>query len=178
MLEHPLRGNCHTNVIHRSGEPFELPVVELSKDALEAVLLDRLDLVERRDTARGDPDKDNSTIIRDPHPLDEALFLHPIDDPGGVAEGDVDQVRHPAHRELAMVLEDPQDVHVRHAHPELHEPARAGAAESRDDVVEPVDDPSDLRIRRGGVRRSRAVNSSHETNNLATGNHRVNIDHC
>jgi hypothetical protein len=62
-----------------------------------------------------------------------------------------------------VVLEDPQDVHVGHAHTELHETACAGTAESRDDVVQAVDDSLGSERRRRG---SLAIDSSHEMNNL------------
>jgi hypothetical protein len=80
------------------------------------------------------------------------------------------------------VLEHPQDVHVRHADTELHEPARARAPESTDDVVEIRRDPGGklgwLGWRTGHAGAADLVDSSHDVNNLQQGNHRVNSNDC
>ena len=53
--------------------------------------------------------------------------------------------------QVAVMLEQPHDVHVGHAHAGLHQPARAGAAESRDHVVEARDDPVQRFVVSAGV---------------------------
>ena len=56
---------------------------------------------------------------------------------------DVEQLREPAHRQVAVMLEDPQNVEVRHADPGFDHPAGAGAAKAADHRVELVDDAVD-----------------------------------
>ncbi len=85
---------------------------------------------------RGDPDEDDPSVVRDADALDEASLFHPVDDPGRVAERNVEELGHPAHRQIAVMLEQPHDVHVGHADPGLDEAAGTRAAESRDHVVD------------------------------------------
>jgi hypothetical protein len=157
----------------------------MAEDGLQPILLDGLDLIEGLGSAGRDTDQDDASVVRHADTLDETPLLHPIDDPGGIAERHVEQVGHPAHRQVAVVLEHPQDVHVRHADAELHEPARAGASETADDLVKAIDDAPD-HLGRGvggwggnagydGIAR---IDSSHDVNNLPSGNHRVNRNDC
>ena len=68
--------------------------------------LERVDLVEHAARpARRDPDQDDPAVVRDADALDEPALLHPVDEPGGVRERHVQQVRQPAHRHLAVALE-------------------------------------------------------------------------
>ena len=122
---------------------------------------------------RRDADEDDAPVVGHADALDEPSLLHPVDDPGGVAERDVEQLGEPAHRQVAVVLEQPHDVHVGHAHAGLDEAARTGAAESRDHVVDAGGDSSSAR--RSPTLAAPMVNSSHHVNNLPTGNDRVNM---
>ena len=77
--------------------------------------------------------------------------------------------------------EQPQDVHVGHADAGLDQPARAGAAESRDHVVEAArrsaSSASSVGARRDvGTGRASIVRMT--VNNLASVNDRVKRDHC
>ena len=113
----------------------------MAEDRLEPILLDGLDLLEGLDATIGDPDEDDAAIVRHADPLDEASLLHPVDDAGRVAERHVEQLRQAAHRQVAVVLEQPHDVHMGHADPGLDEATGARAAESRDHVVDAGGDP-------------------------------------
>jgi hypothetical protein len=153
----------------------------MAEDGLKPVLLQRLRLLQCVQALGSDPDEDHAAIVGHAHALDEAPLLHPVHDPRGVAERDVEELGEAAHREVTVMLEQPHHVHVRHAHAGLHQTARAGAAESRDHVVEALDDPLQRfvllrrQVRRGGFR---CTDTSHDRNNLATVNNRVNHEHC
>jgi hypothetical protein len=174
-----LRDDGAADVVVRLNNAGKLCAIEMAEDGLEPILLDGLDLIEGLGSAGRDADKDDASVVRHPDTFDETPLLHPIDDTGGIAERHVQQVGHPAHRQVAVVLEHPQDVHVRHADAKLHETTRAGASESTDDLVKAIDDAPDHFGRgiRGcdGIDR---IDSSHDMNNLSPGNHRVNRNDC
>jgi hypothetical protein len=169
-----LCGDRAADVVKAIGEANGLRAIEMTEDRLEPILFDGFGLIERLGAAGRDADEDDASVVRDPDTFDETLLLHSIDDAGGIAERHVEQFGHPAHRQVAVMLEKPHDVHVGHAHPGLDETACACASESRDDVVDSGRDP---RGQRFSVDSCRRVNSSHEMNNLTAGNHRVNMDH-
>src|SRR6185369_9811940 len=88
---------------------------------------------------------------------------------------------------LTVMLEDPQNVEVRHADPGLDHATGTGAAMAADHLVQLLDDRVDQGVGRGargwrrGARGSlgavdRGVDSSHCVNNLATMDDRVKHD--
>jgi hypothetical protein len=95
------------------------------------------------------------------------VLLHPIDDPGGIRERDVEQVREPAHRHRPVVLEQPQDVHLRHADVALDELAHRRALELADPPIDFCQDGVD---RRGCIDTSHVVKHSTDVNDF------VNVD--
>ena len=134
-------------------ETIELLVVEPGQDCLHQVVLDDLDLVEEAAAGRGEPDEDDPAVVRDADPLDETALLHPVDEPGGVRQRDVEELGEAAHRELAGLFEAPHDVEMRHADPLLHEPTGRRAADQAHRAIQLVDDAGDRRpagSRRGG----------------------------
>ena len=97
--------------------------------------------------------------------LDEAALLHPVDEPGGVRERDVEQVGQPAHRHLAVVLEQVHDVELGHADAEPDAVARSPTHLSSPSVARksammvPAGSAGDRRwLRRGRVDSSCHVN--------------------
>jgi len=158
-------------VVEGRRNALHLGRVEVAEDGLQPVLLERLRLVEGPKSTLGDSDADDASVVRNADPLDQAALLHPIDDAGGVAVGDIEELGQPAHRKVSVVLEQPHDMHVGHAHSRLHEAAGAGAAESRDHVVDARGDPGSGRL--GADSCCVGGNSSHVVNNLPTGNQSV-----
>ena len=73
-------------------------------------------------------DEDDPPIVRRPHPFDQAVLGHSVDDPGRVRQGDVEELGDPAHRHRAVLLELPEDVNLGHADALLHELLGRGAA--------------------------------------------------
>ena len=59
--------------------------------------------------------EDDPPIIRRPDPFDQPMLGHPVDDPGRVRQGHVEDLGNPAHRHGAVLLELPQDVDLGHA---------------------------------------------------------------
>lgn len=163
--------NGRADVIERPGDALELWSVEVPENALQAVLLDRLHGIECLAPARGEMNQHDAPVVGHSLALDEATLVHPADDPGCIAHRDVEEISHMAHVQRAVVLKQPQHVHVRHAHAGLHQAASSGAAESRDHVVDRGGEVSRVRIGAwiGCVR----VDSLHEVNNLAVNNQRV-----
>ena len=168
-----LGGDRGADVVQRSCHAGQLPLVEVAQDGLEAVLLDGLGLLESLHAFLGDADEDDPTVVGHADPLDETPLLHPIHDAGRIAERDVEQLRHPAHRQVAVMLEQPHDVHMGHADAGLDETGGTRTAECRDHVVDAGRDSRPWLIRYDSC----CVNSSHDGNNLAAGNHLVNMDH-
>ena len=72
-----------------------------------------------------------STIRRSsgPAPFDETSLLDAIDQPGRVREGHVEHLGQPAHRHLAVALEQMHDVELRHADAEANQALAADAFE-------------------------------------------------
>src|SRR4051812_34725109 len=161
--------NGRSKVFERLSYSKQPGLVEMAEDRLEPIALDGLHLLERLDAARGDPDEHDPPVVRNPDALDETSLLHAIDDPGRVAERHVEQLRHPAHRQVAVMLEEPHDVHVGHAHAGLHEAAGASTPESGDHVVDPGGDPGDELIGGSGWL---GIDSSHDMNSMPTNDHR------
>ena len=67
--------------------------------------------------------------LRDADPLDEAPFLDPVDETRGGRERDIEHVGEPAHRQLAVALEQVHDVQLGHADAEADEAFAADALE-------------------------------------------------
>jgi hypothetical protein len=138
-----LVGHRAAQVAEREQHARLLVGREPGEDGPHPVLLERLDLVADPNSVGGGTDDDDPAVVGDPDPFDEASLGHPIDETGRVAERYVEQVGEAAHRELTVVLEDPQNVEVRHADPGFHHPARAGATETADHPMQLVDDGVD-----------------------------------
>jgi len=168
---------CHdglADVIECGHDPLKLRLVQLAQDRLDPVLLDGLDLLEGPQSAGREVDEDDPPVVGHPDPLDEPALLHAIDDARGVAERHVKEFGNVAHREVTVMLEEPHDVHMGHAHPGLHEPAGAGAAKSGDHVVDTRRDRRDRRL--VVPDRFSCIDSSHMVNNLADRDDQVNTD--
>ena len=164
-----------SQVADRAVDSGQLLRGQTLEDRSHPVLLERLDLVALTSALGRRPDDHNAAVIGNPEPLDEAALLHPVDQAGRVADGHVQQVGEVAHRELAVMLEHPQNVEVRHADPGLDHAARAGTAQAADHRVKLIDDGVD-ELRRGlgmGGAGAAGVDSSHQVNNLATVDDRV-----
>ena len=165
-----LRDDRNPQVRDRSEDAVELSGVEASEDGSHPILLQRLDLVADPRTLFRGTDEDDTAVVRDTNTLDEAPLLHPVDETGGIAQRDVEELGKTTHRELTVMLEHPQDVEVRHADPGFHHPSRPGAAEAADRLVELAHDPVN-QVRGAGrgarSRRRRRRDSSHDLNNLA-----------
>lgn len=169
-----LGGDGRPQVVERRCNTVELGRIQVAEDRVQAIVLDRLDLLERLDTTRRDANEDHPSIVRDADAFDETSLLHAIDDARGIAERHVEQLGHTAHRQIAVMLEQPHDMHVGHADAGLDETTRTGAAESRDHVV---DAGCDSRLGRVAGDSCGWINSSHDVNNLAAGNHHVNMQY-
>jgi hypothetical protein len=133
-------------VTDRAPDPAELVRGQATQNRAHPVLLERFDLIADPCALLGWPNDDDPSVVRDPDPLDEAALLHPIDETGGIADGDIEQLGEAAHRELTVMLEDPQNVEVRHADPGLDHPAGAGTAKASDHLVDFADDRLEERV--------------------------------
>ncbi len=159
-----LLGNGRPEIVERKGDASELHGIKVFEDLPQAILLDGLDRLERLDSRWCKADLHDAPIIRYPDPLDEAALLHPIDDAGGVAHGDVQEFGQVAHVQAAVVLEQPHDVHVGHAHAGLDKAPCARTSETRDHVVQVGHNRPDGRL--VTLNSWSRINSTHALNNL------------
>ncbi len=166
--------NGFADVVESGHDSLALHLIQPAQDRLDPVLLDGFDLLEGLQSAGREVDVDDAPVVGHPDPLDELPFLHAIHDARGVAERHVEELGDTAHGEVAVMLEEPHDVHMGHAYPGLHEPAGAGATEARDHVVDPRRDRRDRRL--VVLSRFSSVDSSHVVNNVVDRYDQVNTD--
>jgi hypothetical protein len=120
----------------RTEDPLESRRREAAQDRPEAILLDRLDLVADPGTLLGRSDEDDATIVRNPNAVDEAALGHPIHETGRVAQRHVEQLGEATHRDVAVMLENPQNVEVGHADAGLDHSPGSRASQAPDHLVE------------------------------------------
>ena len=113
------------NVGDRRGETFELWLVKLGEDALDEVVAQQLLIADDLESGRGQPHDDDAAVFAVTNSLHESAFLEPVDEAGRVRVRDVQQLREAAHREIPVVVEQGQHVHMRHADALLHHPLRS-----------------------------------------------------
>jgi hypothetical protein len=120
----------------RPKNPLEARGGQAAEDRPEAILLDRLDLVPDPRTLLGRSDEDHTTIVRNADAVDEAALRHPIDKTRRVAQRHIEQVGEATHRDVAVMLENPQNVEVGHADAGLDHSPGSRAAKAADHLVE------------------------------------------
>jgi hypothetical protein len=72
----------------------------MAEDRLKPVLLQRLVSSSASMPLGPIRTRTNATVVGHPHALDEPALGHPVHDPRGVAERDVEELGEPAHREV------------------------------------------------------------------------------
>ena len=89
-----------------------------------------------------------------------------------------EELGEPAHRHLAVVLEQPQDVHLAHAHVALDEPAHRGAAQLADPAADFCQDGFDVGgpRRGGGAAGGSVADTSHDVKHSTDMNDFVNVN--
>jgi hypothetical protein len=102
------------DVLNGPPESIELPIVESGEHATHQIVTDHLDVGQNLASALADPDEDHAAVVRAAEALDEATFLHPVDEAGGVRIGDVEQFGDPAHGQLAVAIQHRHQVEVTH----------------------------------------------------------------
>jgi hypothetical protein len=142
----------------------------------------RLGLGQCPEAGRGRLDEHEPTIVGHARALDEPVLLHPIDDPGRIRDGHADELCEAAHRHRAVVLEQPQDMQLAHAHVALDEAAHRVAAQLTNPRPDFCQDglggrPVGLVVRGvGGIRADRLIaDSSHVVKHCIDVNDFVNI---
>jgi len=122
-------GDDRGDVVERRGQPLELSGVEPAHDAHDEVVAQDFDVGQDLATAIADPDEDDTAIVRMPDPLDEAVLLHPIDQPGGVRIRHAEELGDTAHRKLAVAVQHRHHVEVSHRYAMPDESLAAHAAQ-------------------------------------------------
>jgi hypothetical protein len=91
-----------------------------SRHAREELGLEHLHVLEQLSAGGGDADEDDATVAGDADPFHEPALLDPVDEAGGRRQRHVKRLGQPAHRQLAVPLEQVQYVQLRHAdaHPQ------------------------------------------------------------
>jgi len=162
-----------THIGHGPGESFLAWSVEPADDLGHEVFLEQLGLAQGLPTAIADSDQDNAAVVGDANPVHEAALLHSVHDSGRARHGHVEDLGQPAHREVAVLLEDPHQVEVGHADPGTNEPDPGHAPELPDRAHEFGEDLADPLA---GSRRGRAIRSGHVNYSTDTDSP-VNTDH-
>src|SRR5436190_138907 len=110
-----LDDECFAQVLDRAAHPSQLGAIEPAEDGPDLVVLQRLDLLADAVAAGRGADEHDPPVLRDADTLDESALLHPVDEAGRVAERDIQEIGEPAHRDVPVMLEKPQNVEVGHA---------------------------------------------------------------
>jgi hypothetical protein len=76
-----------------------------------------------------DANEHDAPIVRMSYPLDEAALFHAVDETGRVRIRDVEELRDPAHRQIAVALEHRHHVEMAHRHPVPDEALTGDAAQ-------------------------------------------------
>ncbi len=122
-------GDDRPDIVQCESEPLEPRGVEPAEDANHEVVTQDLDVRQDLATAVADPDQDHAAILRMSDALDEAVLLHPIDEPSRIRVRHAEKLGDPAHRQLAVAIEHRHQVEMAHRDAVPDEPLAAHAAQ-------------------------------------------------
>ena len=94
-----------TKVGDGSGDPKQLAGFEPPEDGPEDLVAEGVDFLEEPFASFGYPNQDDPPIRGHAIPLDQAAFLHPVDEAGGVRIRHVQDIGQLAHRHVAVALD-------------------------------------------------------------------------
>jgi F420-dependent oxidoreductase-like protein len=103
-----------SDVPNGAGEAIELAVIEPAQHPTHEIVTQDLDVRENLPSLVADTDEHDTAVVRMTKPLHEAALLHPVDEARGVGIGHVEQLRDPAHRQVAVAIKHRHHVEVAH----------------------------------------------------------------